>query len=100
MHHYPEDQSTAGINKIRRENSCSQCGRELSAYLDRETHRTYIACSGQLHEGITREYKPLAENYQIKIRREHEMEQKGIATQETNALIAQGIPMTGIITKD
>ncbi len=28
------------------------------------------------------------------------MEQKGIATQETNALIAQGIPMTGIITKD
>ena len=99
--YFPEDQSKENLSKIRRESVCAECGRQLSEYLDRKAHKVYIACSGQIHEGITREYKPPVEDYQSKIRREHEMVEEGVTTaKETNALVAQGIPMTGIITKD
>ena len=99
-HYYPEDQSKANLDKVRRANVCAECGRQLSAYLGNDK-RVYLACSGQIHEGVTREYKPSVDDYQSKVRREHNMVQEGTMTQhETNALVAQGIPMTGVITKD
>ncbi len=76
MHHYPEDQSTDNLAKVRRENRCSQCGRQLAIYYDLTIKSKYIACSGQVHEGITREYKPPVEDYQSNIRRATEMEQE------------------------
>ena len=74
-HHYPEDQSLENLKKVRRNNVCLVCGRELYAYLGLDK-KVYIACSSQVHEGITREYKPPGEDYQSNIRRSIEMEQK------------------------
>ena len=75
MHYYPDDQSKEGLDKVRRNSVCIECGRQLSAYLGNDK-RVYLACSGQVHEGITREYKPPVDDYQSKVRREIEMEQK------------------------
>ncbi len=85
MHYYPEDQSRENLARIRRENCCVVCGRQLSEYLDRKAHKVYIACSGQVHEGIAREYKPPREDYQSNIRREHKMVEE-IGTAKTQML--------------
>ncbi len=101
VHFYPEDQSKENLKKICRANVCAECGRQVAIYLDLDAHKVYVACSGRLHQGITREYKPPVEDYQTNIRRELEMvEEKVMTHKETNALVAQGIPMTGLITKD
>ena len=100
MHYYPEDQSSKNIQKIRWGNVCAECGRQLAAYLG-EDKRIFLACSSQIHEGITREYKAPANDYQSNIRREMKLAKEEVmTTKETNALVAQGIPMTGLITKD
>ena len=100
-HYYPEDQSKENLDKVRRESVCVECGRRLTIYLDIESHRRFVACPGRVHEGITREYKPPVEDYESNIRREMKLaEEEVMTTKETNALVAQGIPMTGLITKD
>ncbi len=99
-HYYPEDQSQENLKKVRHNNVCAICGRQVAVYLDVKTKRKYIACSGQVHEGIVRVYKPPVEDYQSKLRRAYELEKEVMIPTETNALIAQGIPMTGLITKD
>ena len=94
MHYYPEDQSKENLAKIRWNNVCSECGRQLSIYLGAEK-KIYIACSGQVHEGIVREYKPQAIDYESNIRRELELEQK-VGTKGTQAL---AIPKHGHLTQ-
>jgi len=96
MHYYPEDQSQENLNKLRRTNVCSECGRRVSEYLDLKTHKIYIACSGGIHEGITREYKPPREDYQSNIRREMELEQEH-GREPSKALAT--IPKQGQLTK-
>ena len=96
MHHYPEDQSLLNLNKIARSNVCSECGRQVAVYLDREAHKAYIACSGQVHEGITREYQPPIEDYRSNIRREIQMEQK-VGTQVARTV--GNIPKQGQLTQ-
>ncbi|KKN10577.1 hypothetical protein LCGC14_1035160 [marine sediment metagenome] len=76
VHYYPDNQSKESLEKIRRTSVCAECGRQLSIYLDLKDRRKYIACSGQLHEGITREYKEPVETYQTKLRRQHELEKE------------------------
>ena len=96
MHYYPEDQVRENLEKIRRTNVCSVCGRQLSIYLDMQTKRKYVACSGQIHEGITREYKAQAEDYQSNIRRELELSQVA-GTKGTQSLAT--IPKQGQLTQ-
>lgn len=96
MHYYPEDQSEENLKKIRRNNVCAECGRQLSLYLGTEG-RTYIACSGMVHEGIAREYKPPREDYESKIRREMELENKS-GQGATRALAT--IPRQGQLTQE
>ena len=74
MHYYPEDQTVPNLQKIQRENVCAECGRKLSIYFNAPDKRKYIACSGQLHEGIAKVYKPPIDDYQSKIRRSMELE--------------------------
>jgi len=95
-YYYPEDTSEENLKKIRRNNVCAECGRQLSVYLDMKTKQIYIACSGQIHEGITREYTAPVNDYQSNIRRETELEQK-VGTQGTKALA--NIPRTGQLTQ-
>ncbi|KKM61437.1 hypothetical protein LCGC14_1531770, partial [marine sediment metagenome] len=38
--------------------------------------RRFIACSGQRHEGIAREYQPPVEDYRSNIRKEVELEKE------------------------
>ena len=95
MHYYPEDDSPDNIRKLIRQNVCSECGRQLYAYLDAEK-KVYIACSNQTHEGIAREYQPPTEDYRSNIRREIEMEQKH--GRET-AVAMRDIPKQGQLTK-
>ena len=95
MHHYPEDQSEENLKKLRRNNVCAECGRQLYIYLGTEG-RKYIACSGQVHEGIAREYKPPREDYESKVRREFEMEQN-TGQGATKALAT--IPRQGQLTQ-
>ena len=54
MHYYPEDQSRENLERVRRTNVCSVCGRQLNIYLDMKTKQKYLACSGGVHEGIAR----------------------------------------------
>ena len=75
MHYYPEDTSKENLRKLIEQNVCAECGRLLYAYMDKES-KVYIACGGQVHEGIAREYKSPREDYESKIRREMEMEEK------------------------
>ncbi len=96
MPYYPEDQSDENIKKIIRQNVCAECGRQVCAYYDIKTKRQYIACTGQIHEGIERVYKEPKDDYQTKIRREHEMEQKH--GRET-ALALAGVPRQGQLTQ-
>jgi len=95
MHHYPEDQSNENLDKIRRFNVCVECGRQLALYIGAEG-KIYIACSGQVHEGITREYKPPREDYESNIRRSVELEQK-VGTESTRALAK--LPRQGQLTQ-
>lgn len=67
MPHYSEDMED--LKRIRRTNVCAECGRQLYIYLDYKTKQTYIACPTAGHEGITREYRPQAVDYQSNIRR-------------------------------
>lgn len=96
MHYYPEDTSADNLRKLIRDNVCQECGRLVCAYLDVETHKTYIACSGGRHEGITREYQPPIEDYESNIRREIKLEQEqGRATSTALA----NIPKQGQLTE-
>ena len=96
MHYYPDDQSEENLKKIRRNSVCIECGRQLAIYLDMKTRQQYIACSGRVHEGITREYKPPVEDYQSNIRREMMVEKEhGIGT----AVALKGLPMKGQLTQ-
>ncbi|KKN15924.1 hypothetical protein LCGC14_0981160 [marine sediment metagenome] len=73
-HYYPDDQSKENLNKIRRESVCAECGRQLAIYFT-DDKRRFLACSGRVHEGITREYKPPVEDYESNIRREMKLEE-------------------------
>lgn len=95
-HHYPDNQSSKNLDKVRRENVCAVCSRQLSEYLDMETHKVYIACSGQVHEGIARVHKPPREDYQSKIRRETELERDH---GRTTATALAHIPKSGQLTQ-
>ncbi len=96
MPYYPEDQSEANLEKLRRNNVCAECNRQLYIYLDMETKKKYLACSTPEHEGIKRAYKPQSTDYESNIRREHEMEQK-IGAEETRVVAA--IPKHGQLTQ-
>jgi len=96
MHYYPEDQSNENLKKIRQNNVCAECGRQLSLYLDTFDGRTYVACSGQVHKGIAREYKPPREDYESKIRREMELEKK---TGQGASTALATIPRQGQLTQ-
>lgn len=76
MHYYPEDQSEENLKKLIQTNVCVICGRQLAIYIDSIDKRRFIACSGQIHEGIAREYQPQSTDYRSEIRRETELEQK------------------------
>uniref|UniRef100_A0A6M3K223 Putative DNA recombination protein n=1 Tax=viral metagenome TaxID=1070528 RepID=A0A6M3K223_9ZZZZ len=95
MHYYPEDSSSENLKKIRQKNVCAECGRMVVPYLDKDK-KIYLACSGGVHEGITREYKEPLNDYQAKIRREMELENK-VGTQGTTALA--NVPRTGQLTQ-
>jgi len=98
MHYYPEDQSDENLKKLIRNNVCSVCGRQLSVYMDFEDpdHRCFLACSGRVHEGIAREYKPPIEDYQSNMRKEAELqEEHGIEGSRALATI----PKQGQLTK-
>lgn len=96
MHHYPEDQSEENLKKICRNSVCAECGRQLAIYLDMETKRSYVACSGQVHEGITREYHPPVEDYITEARRDIKLtEEHGIHTSRALATI----PKQGQLTQ-
>ena len=73
VHYYPDNQSKENLEKVRRKNVCSVCGRQVAIFLDMTTKRKYIACSGGQHEGIAREYIPPIEDYESNIRREIEL---------------------------
>ena len=98
MHYYPEDDSSDNIKKLIRDNVCSECGREVRAFMDfsREDRKIFIACSGRVHEGIAKEYKPPVEDYRSNIRREIEMEQTH--GRET-AVAMRDIPKQGQLTQ-
>jgi len=96
MPYYPEDQSQENIKKLRHENVCAECGRQLYAYLDIENKLTYLACPTPGHEGIAKEYQPAREDYQSNVRRLHEMEQEH--GRET-ALALQKMPAHGQLTQ-
>ncbi len=96
MPYYPEDQSEENLKKLRRNNVCAECGRQLYIYLDRETKKQYLACPTPGHEGIAREYQPQREDYPSDIRREMELEQK-VGNKGTRALAT--IPKHGQLTQ-
>ncbi len=96
MHYYPEDSSPDNIKKLIRQNVCSVCGRQVVVYLDFTDKRKYIACSGGIHEGITREYQPPIEDYRSNIRREIELEKEH--GRET-AVAMRDIPKQGQLTQ-
>jgi len=75
MHYYPEDQGRENIEKIRQRHICAVCGRQLSIYLG-AGGKSYIACSGQVHNGIAREYNHPVEDYQQIKRREIELDEQ------------------------
>ncbi len=95
MHYYPQDSSSANLKKLISQNCCSVCGREVRAFMDEEK-KVYIACSGGIHEGIAREYKPPIEDYRSNIRKEVELEEKH--GRET-ALALSGVPKQGQLTE-
>ena len=96
MPYYPEDQSDKNLEKIRRNNVCAVCDRQLYVFLDIKTKQKYIACPTPGHEGIAREYKSQSIDYQSTIRRETELEEKhGPGT--TVAL--RGLPKHGQLTQ-
>ncbi len=96
MHYYPEDQSEENLEKIRRSNVCAECGRRLAVFFIIGDKRRYIACSGQVHEGIAREYKQPREDYQSNIRREMKLEDEH--GRET-AVALRDIPKQGQLTQ-
>jgi len=96
MHYYPDDQSKGSLDRIRRGNVCLVCGRQLSVYWDLVKKQSYIACSGQVHEGIAKEYKPPVEDYQSSIRRDMELE-KEVGTQVAKRL--ETLPKQGQLTQ-
>ena len=95
-HYYPEDQSRENINKIRRNNVCAECGRRLTVYYDDKAKKEFLACSGRVHQGITREYKPPIEDYQSNIRRQYKMEQEH---GQGAAVALRDIPKQGQLTQ-
>ncbi len=97
MSYYPEDQSNESIKKLIQTNVCKDCGRQLYAFLDRESKQTYIACPTPGHEGIVREYQPQSTDYRSEIRREIELEtQHGRETAKELATI----PKHGQLNQD
>ena len=76
MPYYPEDQSDKNLDKIRQNNVCGDCGRNVWVHFDFEDKRKYIACPTPGHEGLSREYKPRRVDYRSNIRRETEVEQQ------------------------
>ncbi len=96
MPYYPEDQSEDNLKKLRRNNVCSICGRQLYVNLNLETKQQYLACPNPRHEGISREYQPQREDYETDIRRSVEMEEK-IGHERTRELAH--IPMHGQLTQ-
>ena len=97
MHYYPEDQSEENLKKIRRSHVCAECGRQLAIYYDLDTKRQYIACSGQRHEGIVREYHDSEYEHENSIRRLMELE-KSHGPETTRALAK--LPTKGQLTTD
>ena len=98
MHYYPEDQSQENLKKIRRNNVCAECGRQLSIFMDFSDpeRKQFVACSGQVHEGIAREYEPPLEDYRSNIRKEVKLaEEHGLETSRALATI----PKQGQLTQ-
>jgi len=96
MPHYPEDQSDKNLKKLRRNNVCSECGRQLYIYLDLKTKQKYVGCPTPGHERIARRYETKGEDYQSDIRRLTEMEQK-LGRESTTALAK--LPVRGQLTQ-
>ena len=96
MHYYPEDQSKENLEKIRRDNVCSVCGRQVMIFFNIIGGEKYIACSGGVHQGITREYKPPIEDYESNIRREIKLDKEH--GRETSTALAS-IPKQGQLTQ-
>ncbi|KKM81331.1 hypothetical protein LCGC14_1330780, partial [marine sediment metagenome] len=65
-------------------------------FLDLFAKQRYIACSGGVHEGIAREYKPPVEDYKSNVRREHKLEQEH--GRVTSTALAN-IPKSGQLTQ-
>ncbi len=96
MHYYPKDQSKDNLEKIRKANVCLVCGRQVAIFFNIIGGEKYIACSGQVHQGITREYQPQIEDYESNIRKEVKLTQEhGI---ETSTALAN-IPKQGQLTQ-
>ena len=102
MPYYPEDSSGDNLRKLIRENVCSECGRQLYAYLD-ENKKTYLACPTPGHEGITKEYQPTRwaeaglDSLTHDAKEETMVQNLGEPT--TKALVAKGLPLSGQLTR-
>ena len=84
--------------EIIRKNVCSICGRRLYLFTDgKYDGQKWVACN-EGHSSIERVHKGTPK--EIELARSLELANEVITPQETNALVSQGIPMTGIITQD
>ena len=90
-------------DKIRAKYQCPECGEWVNYWVQSGSpttvKRIYLAChqhDSNKHEGVAKEFTPPNENL-ITARRET-MSQEEIGTSQ--ALVARGIPLTGVINKD
>lgn len=96
MPHYPENQSDKNLKKLRQNNVCAECGRQLYIYLDLKTKKEYVSCPTPGHEGIARRYEQKGEDYQSDIRRLTELEEK--LDKNTVTALAK-LPVRGQLTQ-
>lgn len=94
MRHYIKD--TKEGKRLVNTQVCSECGRQLAVYIDMRDRREYVACSGQVHEGIAREYQPPIEDYQSSIMKEIKLEKEH--GREASTALAT-IPKQGQLTE-
>ncbi len=101
MPYYIKDKKQG--EEIIRSNVCAVCGRRLYIYIEPEGRKLYVGCGGG-HSAIAKEYHPsrMAEQgldaLTIKARSEEMTENYGEET--TKQLVASGIPLSGLITKE
>ncbi len=97
MPHYLETDDRELLEKLRKAQVCAECGHKLGSFYDIRKHLPYLVClSNPEHEGIAREYKPPAEDYESNIRRTVELE-NAVGMENTRALA--NIPKQGQLTQ-